>query len=94
MEKFLIGEDSLTLENERIASLKYYLLEQSKIIEETGENLIAYGIEIEKSEGSNVEKDFVLDITTQKECALNITNTLKNNKITPIHLKDIIIDML
>lgn len=94
MDKFFIGEEYLALENKRIVELKYFLLEQSKFVEETGESTKSYGIEVEKWSGNNVEKDFVNDITTEKECAVSITNCLKKNKIMPVHLKDVIVDML
>ena len=94
MDKFFIGEECLALENKRIVELKYFLLEQSTISEETGKNTITYGIEVEKWSGRNVEKDFVYDITTEKECAMSITNCLKKNKIMPVHLRDVIVDML
>lgn len=94
MDKFFIGEECLALENKRIVELKYFLLEQSIISEETGESTKSYGIEVEKWSGKKVEKDFVCDITTEKECAMSITNCLKKNKIMPIHLKDVIVDML
>lgn len=94
MNKFFIGKENLTLENQRIVELKYFVLEETKIIEETGESKKTYGIEVEKWSESNVEKDFVNDITTEKEYALNITNCLKENQITPVHLKDVIVDIL
>ena len=94
MDKFFIGEEYLALENKRIVELKYFLLEQAKISDETGESIVSYGIEVEKWSGNNIEKDFVYDITTEKECAMNITNSLKKNKIMPVHLKDVIVDML
>ena len=94
MDKFFIGEESLELENKRIVELKYFLLEEAKFVEETGESKKTYGICVEKWNKNELENDFVHDITTEKENALRITNCLKENKITPIHLKDVIIDML
>ena len=94
MDKFFIGEEYLALENKRIVELKYFLLKQSKISEETGERDVSYGIEVEKWNGEEVEQDSAYDITTEKESAVNITNCLKKNKITPVHLKDVIVDML
>ena len=94
MDKFFIGEECLALENKRIVELKYFLLEQSKFVEETGESTKSYGVEVEKWSGNKVEKDFVYDITTEKECAMDITNSLKKNRVMPVHLKDVIVDML
>ena len=94
MNKSFIGAERLDLESNKIVELKYFILEETKIIEETGDSKKTYGIEIEKWSESNVEKDFVNDITTEKEYALNITNCLIENKITPVHLKDVIVDML
>lgn len=94
MSKFFMGEEYLALENKRIVELKYFVLEQSKIIEETGEKIVSYGIEVEKWSGKNLEKDFVYDITNEEDEIKRITNCLKKNKVTPVHLKDIIVDML
>ena len=94
MDKFFIGEEYLTLENKRVVELKYFVLKQAKFVEETGENKISYGIEVEKCSKPKTEKEFVLDITTKEEDIMRITNCLKENKITPIHLKDVIVDML
>ena len=94
MDKFFIGEEYLALENKRIVELKYFLLEQSKYVEETGESTKSYGVDVEKWSGNKVEKDFVNDITTEMEFAISITDSLKKNKIMPVHLKDVIVDML
>ena len=94
MDKFFIGEEHLTLENKRVVELKYYVLKQEKFVEETGENKITYGIEVEKCSKPKTEKEIVLDVTTKEENIMRITNCLKENKITPIHLKDVIVDML
>ncbi len=94
MNRLLIGEEYLALENKRVALLKYFVLEQSKVFDETNDEMITYGLEIEKWNGSSVEKDFVHDVTTEKEYALRILDSLRRNKITPIHLKDVLIDML
>ena len=94
MIKLLMGEERLELENEEVASLKYFVLEEAKFVEETGETVKTYGISVEKWKNESRESSFVSDITTQKEDIMRITNSLKENKITPVHLRDIIIDML
>ena len=94
MDKFFIGEEYLALENKRVATLKYFLLEEAKIVEETGEMKNSYGIKVEKWIGKDLEEDIVSNVTTEKENAKSITLCLKENKVTPVHLKDIIVDML
>ena len=92
MSKFLLGEESLDDKGE--IKLKYFLLEESKYVEETSENVKCYGIEAQKITKDNIEKNLVHDITTEKESAVSMVNILKNNKIMPIHLQDVIMDML
>ena len=94
MIKLLMGEERLKLENEEDAQLKYFVLEEAKFVEETREYKKTYGIYVEKWKDGSLEEDFVNDITTEKEKAMRITNCLIKNKITPVHLKDVIIDML
>lgn len=94
MIKLLMGEERLDLENKEAANLKYFVLEETKFVEETGENMKTYGILVEKWKNESIESSFVNDITTEKENIMRITNSLKKNKITPVHLKDIIIDIL
>ena len=92
MNKFLLGEESLDDKGE--TRLKYFLLEESKYVEETSKNVKCYGIEAQKITKDNIEKNLVHDITTEKESAVSMVNILKNNKIMPIHLQDVIMDML
>ena len=94
MDKLFIGEERLALENKRIVELKYFLLEEAKFVEETKESEKTYGIYVEKRNGELLEAEIVKDITTEKENAMQITKCLKRNKVTPIHLKDVIVDML
>ena len=94
MIKLLMGEERLDLENKEAANLKYFVLEEAKFVEETGENMKTYGILVEKWKNESIESSFVSDITTEKENIMRITNCLKENKITPVHLKDVIIDMI
>jgi hypothetical protein len=94
VDKLFIGEERLALENKRIATLKYFLLEEAKFVEETKESEKTYGIYVEKWNGELLETEIVKDITTKKENAMQITKCLKRNKVMPIHLKDVIVDML
>lgn len=94
MGKSFIGKRYLALENKRIAMLKYFLLEDTKIVEETKESKNTYGICIEKWNNDNLEENSVRDITTEKENAKKIAECLMKNEVTPLHLKDIIVDML
>ncbi len=94
MNRLLIGEEYLALENKRIALLKYFILEQSKAIEKNENEITTYGFEIEEWNGNNVEKSFVNDVTTEKDYALKVTDCLMKNKVMPVHLKDVLVDLL
>ncbi len=94
MERLYIGEEYLALENKRVATLRYFVVEQSKSVEDNKEGISTYGLEVEKWNGKNVESGFVSDVTTDKEYAVDIMDCIRKNKVTPIHLKDIVVDML
>ena len=94
MIKLLMGEERLDLENDEVANLKYFVLEEAKFVEETRENMKTYGILVEKWKNESKESSFVSDITTEKENIMRITNCLKENKITPVHLRDLIMDII
>lgn len=94
MERLYIGEEYLALENKRVTTLRYFVFEESRKVEETGNNISTYGLEVEKWNGKKVESDFVSDVTTDKEYAVDLMDYLRKNKVMPIHLKEIIVDML
>ncbi len=94
MERLYIGEEYLALESKRVATLRYFVLEESKKVEGTESDVSTYGLEVEKWNGKNVERNFVSDVTTNKEYAVDVMDCLRKNKVMPIHLKDVIADML
>lgn len=94
MERLYIGEEYLALENKRVATLRYFVVEESKSVEASKDKINTYGLEVEKWNGKKVESDFVSDVTTDKEYAVDLMDYLRKNKVMPIHLKEIIVDML
>ena len=94
MERLLVGDEYLALENEEMALLKYYVVEGRKEVEGTNEKKPTYGLEIEKWTKQDVERNVVYDVTTQKERAFEMMDTLKENKLMPVHLRDVVMDMI
>lgn len=88
MKKYYIGKETLnTIECETF-ELMYYILENE------ADNFPEYGVEIQKKTSSRIEKSQVPDITTDQTRIDFIVKTLMQNNVTPVHLHDIITDML
>lgn len=79
----------IELEYYRIKKKKYHFLK---------ENTETYGIEVVKKEylgqKISVEKEKIDRISSKKSSIDSILNTLKEFKVTPIALKDVIEDMI
>ena len=83
MAKFCVGEECLQLSNGTEIELKYYIRQQT-----------IFGIEIEKTDHEFVESTVIEAITCDADEINLISCKLKQNKVLPIHLEDIVIDML
>lgn len=94
MTRFYIGGNDLEISDSRIVELKYYILEQKKFYEDLNEELIAYGIEIEKIDDAITEVNRVEDVTCDDAKIKSLAQMLKENKVLPIHLNDVILDIL
>ena len=94
MERLLVGDEYLTLENEDTTMLKYYVLEESIYQKNTNDERKTYGLEIEKWTKDSVERGVVHDVTTKKDVAFEMMDLLKENKLMPVHLKEVVMDML
>lgn len=94
MSKFCVGIELLDMLDGGKVELKYYILKQEKFYAELEKTYVTYGVQIEKNSSHMVESDFVEDITCDSDKINDITCKLKENKVLPIHLKDIIIDMI
>lgn len=94
MRKKFIGEKVLVLSENSFMNLKYFILTETKIFEEMNEKHICYGIEIESKRDNEVESKQALDITIDEDKIANICYILMKNKVTPIHLVDVISDLL
>ena len=82
--------------NHRI-ELEYYKIKKPKF-NLLGKQNKKYGIEIQKREyknnSLNVETNSVNYITKSKEKVIKIINTLKEHKVTPVGLNDVLDDLL
>ena len=85
MKKFFIGKETVACNN---FELNYYILSNEK------KTYTEYGIEVEKIDNYNIERSQVTDVTTSKTAIEDIAKSLMRNTVTPMHLHDIIIDML
>jgi hypothetical protein len=95
MDKQYCGYELLKGESGNKIELQYYILKQSQLYLEICEVKIAYGIEIVKNEFLEnkdvlTEENSIEDITTNMYKIKDIIKTLKDNQVMPIHLKDVI----
>lgn len=97
MKRSYIGKETLSFLETSCATLKYYILEEEIEVEneeKKPEKHIEYGIEIEKQDEVRVEKSQVKEITTDQTRIDQIVKSLMKNSVTPVHLHDVIEDML
>ena len=92
MKKYYIGKEILSTSNIANAELNYYVLEDEKDDEKL--KIMEYGIEIEKRENARIEKSQIKDITTEYSKVECVVKILMANSVTPVHLHDVIMDML
>ena len=91
MKRYYFGDEVLDLVcGDEQAKLIYYILENENDIGSFKE----YGVEIQKVEKYRTEKSRVLDITTDESRINFIINLLMRNAVTPVHLHDIIEDLI
>ncbi len=88
MKRYYIGKETLNAIECETFELMYYILENEV------DNFLEYGVEIQKKTSSRIEKSQVPDITTDQTRIDFIVKTLMQNNVTPVHLHDIITDML
>lgn len=82
MKKFLKGTRQVLTEDHKYLNLQYYLTETDYY--EKGTMRTAYGIEIMKEFGGEVETDIVQKITNHKEDVMQIMDKLIANTVTPM----------
>lgn len=92
MKRYYIGKETLNAIECEAFELMYYILENE--VEYENNNFLEYGVEIQKKTSSRIEKSQVPDITTDQTRIDFIVKTLMQNNVTPVHLHDIITDML
>ena len=92
MKRNCIGKETLEIEEDYSVILSDYILEEEFEIE--NEYYTGYGIEIEKKDKSRIEKSQIKAITTDQTRIDRIVKSLMHNYVTPVHLHDIIDDML
>ena len=87
-----MGKGALEILENLHIELKYYILENE--IEKDCIKFVEYGVEIEKQDNSNFESSRVTDITTDQTRIDFIVKSLMKNGVTPVHLRDVIMDIL
>lgn len=92
MKRSYIGKETLEIREQSSFVLKYYILEE--VVENKSSKYVEYGVEIEKQDSSRIEKSQIKDITTDQTRIDYIVKSLMKNSVTPIHLHDVIEDML
>lgn len=92
MKRYYIGKETLNAIESETFELMYYILENE--VEYENNNFLEYGVEVQKKTSSRIEKSQVPDITTDQTRIDFIVKTLMQNNVTPVHLHDIITDML
>ncbi len=94
MTKHSVSIAHLKLNDSQDVELRYYVLEEKKFNEDFGREYVSFGIEVEKEEANDVETCKVSDITCDEEKIYSIVNTLTKNEVFPVHLNDVILDMM
>ena len=69
----------------------YYLIADSKIFSDESSPRRTYGVEIVENDK---ECELVQDVSLDEDATLEIIDTLRRNEVLPIHLHDIIEDLL
>ncbi len=91
-ETFLEKKDLAETNIKNKVQLEYYTIKQ------TNEKKDVYGIEVIKKEfrsnGIDTEISSINDISDSSKKVIDIINTLKLNKVTPIGLNDVLEDLL
>lgn len=90
MERQFKGSSFITSDNETI-KVDYYLIVDNKLYFDDKIPRNTYGIEIIENDN---EKEIVNDISTDEDFITNIIEKLKTNAVLPVHLFDIIEDLL
>lgn len=87
-------EDLLEARKKNKIKLEYYSIKQKKLQEESQQ----YGIEVIKKEYTKdnikIEKRRIDNISENAKKVINIIETLKKYKVTPIGLQDVVEDLL
>lgn len=91
MKRNLYGTSKIKYEDKE-ETLKYYILDN----EITLDNQVSkvYGLEIVKENNLNTENSLVSDLTTNKEFAEDIIKKLMDNTVTPMHLYDVLENLI
>lgn len=90
MQKQFRGSSFLKISDEEI-KVDYYLIEETKFFYEDEKPRTTYGIEIVENDN---ESEIIKDITLDEEKAVDMIDIMKNNDVLPIHLHDVIEDLL
>lgn len=90
MRRHQVGECLVKAESEEIYRLEYFIIENEELLRDK----TTYGIEIIKTGIDSMEENRVQDITTIEEKIKSISEKLITNKVFPIHLQDVIENLI
>ena len=90
MHKQFRGSRYLNIGSKSI-KLDYYLVEDKQIISGSPKPRNVYGIEIIKDDD---QKEIIKDISINEERIINMIEIIKNNDVFPVHLHDVVEELL
>ena len=91
MFKEFFGSEKLEILDGNIIDINYYLTKENVYFEELCRFEITYGIQIEIKDK---EIELVRNITSDREKIYRILEIMKRNKVLPVHLHDVVEDLL
>ena len=71
--------------------IDYYLLTNQKILLDDLKPRYTYGIEIIEND---IEKEYVEDVSVNQKIVINMIDKIRENGVLPVHLHDVIEDLL
>ena len=96
MARLFIGREDIMKPDGSLIKVSYYITKENKYYEELKMNSISYGFEVEKmseNEESN-ERSIIKDVTCNEEEAYRIAGLIKDYGVLPVHLKDVVEDLI
>ena len=90
MRRHQVGECLVKAESEEVFRLEYFVIENNELLK----NKTTYVIEIIKTGAENIEKNKIEDITTIEDKIKSISEKLITYKVFPVHLQDVVENLI